>query len=207
MKLRRALLALYRACIDKGALAAGLTLGVALITSLAFGANQDLYNFLVVNLVGLGLKQLTRLDFVLLLSSVWSILLCLMLSLRVNRDKVLPVSMTYLIIFLSLVACILSASIFAFFWFYEMLLLASAYLVLMSSPNKRSKKVALYFLFWTQAGSFILFCSVAFIALRLTTTAFPDLFSLQASKTVVSYLALALFLAFGIKLPIWPFHF
>ena len=70
-----------------------------------------------------------------------------MLSLRVNRDRVLTIALLYLLIFLALVASILSTSVFAFFWFYEMLLLASAYLVLMSSPNKRAKKVALYFLF------------------------------------------------------------
>lgn len=88
-----------------------------------------------------------------------------------------------------------------------MLLLASAYLVLMSSPNKRAKKVALYFLFWTQAGSFVLFCSVAFIAVKLSASSFIDLYSLKTGKATLLYLSSAVFLAFGIKLPIWPFHF
>lgn len=146
-KLSKALCIAYAKLNLKKWLLALPSLLVLDFVSLAYGQVPDLYNLFVLNFVGFGAKQLTGLDLLLLVSAVWSIFLCLMLSLRVNRDKVLAVTLLYLIIFLSLVACILSTSLFAFFWFYEMLLLASAYLVLMSSPNKRAKKVALYFLF------------------------------------------------------------
>lgn len=99
----------------KGWLLALPTLVVVGFVSLAYGSAQDLYNLFILNSVGFGAKQLTSLDLLLLVSAVWSIFLCLMLSLRVYRDKVTVIALLYLVIFFSLVACILSTSLFAFF--------------------------------------------------------------------------------------------
>ena len=43
---------------------------VVAFISLAYGSSQDLYNFFILNSVGLGSKQLTSLDLLLLLSAV-----------------------------------------------------------------------------------------------------------------------------------------
>lgn len=90
-----------------------------------------------------------------------------------------------------------------FFIFYELLLIPSIYLALLSSPNIRSKHISYYFLFWTQLGSFFVFIAVCLLYVITNTQYFNNLQYFYINNLIT----ILLFFGFGIKIPIWPFHF
>lgn len=99
-----------------------------------------------------------------------------------------------------------SKSLFSFFVFYEMFLFPSVFLVFFSSPNSRSYKTSIYFLLWTQLGSFLILISCAFLIYHYHIIYFSDFFFKHVFKhtTIIHIL---IFFGFGIKIPVWPFHF
>lgn len=100
-------------------------------------------------------------------------------------------------------------NIFQFFFFYELLLFPSVFLVLVSGVNKRSVTTAIYFLIWTQLGSFFLFLAILCLYRNYCIFYFSDLFCVysSASTSFALIVATLLFFAFAIKIPTWPFHF
>lgn len=94
-----------------------------------------------------------------------------------------------------------------FFLLYEFLLVPSFLFVFFVSPSRRAIQASLYFVIWTQIGSFLVLCATAYI---LATSGSFDFFSLKLYKFTnneVLFLYTLLFLGFGFKVPIWPFHY
>ena len=88
-----------------------------------------------------------------------------------------------------------------FYWFHHF------YLFFFVSPSRRAIQASLYFVIWTQIGSFLVLCATAYI---LATSGSFDFFSLKLYKFTnneVLFLYTLLFLGFGFKVPIWPFHY
>lgn len=98
-------------------------------------------------------------------------------------------------------------SVLELFLYYELLMLPSVYLVYKLGYTKKSYQANVYFFVWTQLGSLIVFLGVCYINLIYGVTAFNVLrvstFT-DFEKNVLFYL---FFFGFGIKTPIWPFHF
>ena len=102
---------------------------------------------------------------------------------------------------------VFSNNILILFFFYELLLLPSFLLVYYISPSRRAVQASLYFVIWTQIGSFLVLCVVAYI---ISVTGSFDYFFLKnyIFLDIESYLLyLFLFFGFGFKVPIWPFHY
>lgn len=96
---------------------------------------------------------------------------------------------------------------FLFFLSYEFLLIPSVLLSYISSPNLRSKNVSFYFLLWTQLGSFLVFLAVLLLITKLNTFSFINFFCLHLNTKLLVLIKVLIFLGFGIKIPMWPFHF
>lgn len=92
-------------------------------------------------------------------------------------------------------------SVLVFFLCYELFLLPSFLIVFFGSPNRRGVVASIYFLMWTQIGSFLVFCGIIYLFLVSNTTTL----SLISSNSPI-ILAL-FFIGFGIKIPVWPFHY
>ena len=92
-------------------------------------------------------------------------------------------------------------NIFIFFIFYEILLLISTVLIYFFSPNIRSKNIALYFLFWTQFGSFLFLLSITFTYLF---TGFQNFYILKNSNYPI-IIQIIFFIGLATKIPTWPF--
>lgn len=99
------------------------------------------------------------------------------------------------------------SNILLFFLFYECLLIPSFLIVYYVSPSRRAIQASLYFVIWTQIGSFLVLCSVAYL---LSSSGGYDFFFLK-NYNFTSYeywvLYALLFFGFGFKVPIWPFHY
>jgi len=138
-----------------------------------------------------------------------SMLVTLLLIIFINKKILLRnknILFIFLIFALVLFFLIFSKSIFIFFISYEMLLLLTALIVNLTSPNIRSKIITLYFLFWTQLSSFFLWIAVFVIYKYTNSTTFifnNNLIPLNI-KLLIKWI---LFIGFSIKLPLWPFSF
>ena len=98
-------------------------------------------------------------------------------------------------------------NILILFLFYEFLLIPSFLLVFYISPSRKSTQAALYFVIWTQIGSFLVLCAIFYI---ISTTGCLDFFLIKNynfSPSQVFIISFLLFLGFGFKVPIWPFHY
>lgn len=114
----------------------------------------------------------------------------------------------YFNIFLLIVFLYVSVSnIIFFFLLYEFLLIPSFLLVYFVSPSRRAIQASLYFIIWTQIGSFFVLCVVSYI---VSLTGEYDFFSLKNyvfSLNEIWLIYFFLFFGFGFKVPIWPFHY
>lgn len=94
-----------------------------------------------------------------------------------------------------------------FFLLYEFLVIPSFFFVFFVSPSRRAIQASLYFVIWTQIGSFLVLCATAYI---IAISGSFDFFSLKLYKFnnyEVIFIYTLIFLGFGFKVPIWPFHY
>ena len=90
---------------------------------------------------------------------------------------------------------------------YECLLLPSFFIVYTASSSRRSIQASLYFIIFTQIGSFIVICAVSYIIATTNVFTFAKLSTISFSPIEYFFLYFFLFIGFGIKIPIWPFHY
>jgi NADH-quinone oxidoreductase subunit M len=102
---------------------------------------------------------------------------------------------------------VLSTDILMFFLFYEFLLIPSFLIVYYISPSRRAIQASLYFLIWTQIGSFLVLIVIAYLISVVGTTSFYDIKLYNFSYIETFFIYLMLFLGFGFKVPLWPFHY
>ena len=102
---------------------------------------------------------------------------------------------------------VFSTDLLLFFLFYEFLLIPSFLIVYYISPSRRAIQASLYFLIWTQIGSFLVLLVIAYLVSVVGSSSFNDikLYNFSYTETYVIYLLL--FLGFGFKVPLWPFHY
>lgn len=100
-----------------------------------------------------------------------------------------------------------TSSYVLFFLFYELLLIPSFFFVYRISPAKTSIQSSLYFVMWTQIGSFLVFLSVVICIWLTGSQNFNALSMYSFSSNEIIFLQFLLFFGFGIKIPVWPFHY
>ncbi len=102
---------------------------------------------------------------------------------------------------------ILTNNILILFIFYEFLLVPSFLLVFFLSPSRKAIQASLYFVIWTQIGSFIVLCVVFYIIVVTGSSDFFIIKNYVFNKNEIFLLSFLTFLGFGFKIPIWPFHY
>jgi len=98
-------------------------------------------------------------------------------------------------------------NILIFFLLYECLLLPSFLFVYFISPSRRAIQASIYFVVWTQLGSFLVLCCMAYIMSIHGAFDFYSLKNIVFTESEMFYLYLFIFLGFGFKVPVWPFHY
>ncbi len=102
---------------------------------------------------------------------------------------------------------LLFQTIYFFFFFYESLLLPSFLFVYYVSPSRRAIQASIYFVIWTQIGSILVLVVISYFLSVTNTTNFYALKLYNFSELETYVLFFLLFLGFGFKIPIWPFHY
>jgi len=115
---------------------------------------------------------------------------------------------SYLNIFVIIVYFfVFSDNMLVLFIFYELLLVPSFLLVYFIAPSRRAIQASLYFVIWTQVGSFFVLCVTAYILSSVGSTNFYDVNNYNFTHFENTMLYIFLFFGFGFKVPIWPLHY
>ena len=96
-------------------------------------------------------------------------------------------------------------NVFLVFLYYECLLIPSYLLIFFLSPNQRFLVVSIYFLIWTQIGSFLVFIAISYLYLYYGISF--NLMHVNFSILENNILFCLIYFGFGIKIPIWPFFY
>ena len=94
-----------------------------------------------------------------------------------------------------------------FFLLYESLMIPSFLFVYYTSTYKKGTQASLYFLIWTQLGSFLVLCAISYIVSITGSTSFNSLRYTTLTYEEIWLVYFLIFLGFGFKIPIWPFHY
>lgn len=94
-----------------------------------------------------------------------------------------------------------------FFFLYEFLLIPSFLFVYFVSPSRRAIQASLYFVIWTQIGSFLVLIACSYIFSITGSTEFFYIKNFKFSSFESWTIYCLLFFGFGFKVPIWPFHY
>ena len=125
--------------------------------------------------------------------SFWFISQRITLSLRQLLMYLLFIPLVYL--FVS------TRNLLVFFMCYEFFLLPSFLIVFFGSPNRRGVLASIYFLMWTQVGSFLVFIAIVYFFVQNQT------FTLSLNSRMPQLSYVCAILGFGIKIPMWPAHY
>lgn len=96
--------------------------------------------------------------------------------------------------------------IVTFFLMYESLLIPSFLLVYYVTPYRKGVQASIYFLIWTQLGSFLVLCGVGYIVYATGLVYFSHIKAFTFTFYEIYFLYFCFFFGFGFKIPIWPFH-
>ena len=115
---------------------------------------------------------------------------------------------TYFTIFIIFtINMVYSNNILNMFLFFEFIFLPSLYFVYVLGYSKKVEKTIKYLLIWTLTGSFISLITISYLYSISKNLNFEYLRYLKFSNIEIYLLFFGFFLGFGIKIPLWPFHY
>lgn len=86
-------------------------------------------------------------------------------------------------------------------------MLGSFLIVYNGSYSKKAIQASLYFILWTQLGSLLVLIACLYVYSLTNSTSFFVIKAFTFSKLEAQIIYSLLFIGFGIKFPIWPFHY
>jgi NADH:ubiquinone oxidoreductase subunit 4 (subunit M) len=89
-----------------------------------------------------------------------------------------------------------------FFLFYELLLLPAFFLVYFLSQARRATQASLYFVIWTQFGSFLVLCATAYVIVLTGKYTFSEARLFKFTQIEIYIIFFLYFFGFGFKVPI-----
>ena len=109
-------------------------------------------------------------------------------------------------IYISTYVLLFTNNLIVFFISYELLLFPAFYILYTFAKTYRCVEAAYVMLFWTQLGAIILISIITFILLKYNIYYFNKLFNMRLTAMEKNLLFILIFISFGVKMPIWPFH-
>lgn len=115
---------------------------------------------------------------------------------------------TYFFIFVVFtINMVYTNNLFIMFIFFEFIFLPSLFFVYVLGYSKKVEKTIKYLLLWTLSGSFLVLISLIYlynISMDLTIDTLKYIRFTNLEKNILFF---CIFLGFGIKIPVWPFHY
>lgn len=134
-------------------------------------------------------------------------LVCLYLLGEKNLSGYLSNLSIFSIFLVAIVAMVFTTNLFIMFLGFECLFLPTLYFVYSHGYVQRADKTLKILLYWTLLGAFLVLTSLAYIFYKYKTLQYFHLTNIKFSSNEALILYICIFLGFGIKVPVFPFHY
>lgn len=170
-----------------------------------------LYKYVILDSM-VDLYLLNKLDNISLIGDVL-VLLCLVTSFITwiflsERYLNNPNSLLYFFIFyIFTVNMVYCNNLITMFIFFELIFLPSLFFVYVLGYSKKVEKTIKYLLLWTLLGSIIVLISMVYFYSITNSLEFKYIKYIKLSNYQINVLFIGFFIGFGVKIPLWPFHY
>lgn len=140
--------------------------------------------------------------YIFLIITILSVLFCLSYSYTEVLSFILYV---FFILFFGY-SLFFTNSFILFFFFYEMLLIPSFFILYKYAKTRRCVEASYLMFFWTQFGALFLIFAFLYLFFISGISTFYLTSCSNFSRFEVNFLFICWIIGFGVKLPIWPFY-
>lgn len=134
-------------------------------------------------------------------------LTCLYLLGEKNLSKYLSNVSIFSIFLVAIIVMVYTTNLLVMFMGFECLFLPTLYFVYSHGYVQRADKTLKIMLYWTLLGAFLVLTSLAYLFYKYKTLSYFQLTNTKFSETENFILYIFIFLGFGIKVPVFPFHY
>lgn len=145
-------------------------------------------------------------DTLILLCITTLIISWIFLSERYLQSK--PLYGVYFFIFVIFtINMVYTNNLFIMFMFFELIFLPSLFFVYLLGYSKKVEKTIKYLLIWTLSGSFIALTGIVYLYVNYLSLNYYFIMNQKLNNFESNILILLFFIGFGVKIPLWPFHY
>ncbi len=144
---------------------------------------------------------------VIILLAFSSGLVCLYLLGEKNLAKYLSNISIFAIFLVAIIFMVYTTNLLVMFLGFECLFLPTLYFVYSHGYVQRVDKTMKILLYWTLFGAFLVLVSLSYIYFKYKTLHYFSLTKIKFTNYENFYLYIAIFLGFGVKVPVFPFHY
>lgn len=144
---------------------------------------------------------------VVLLLAFSSGIVCLYLLGEKNLSKNLSNVSIFAIFLVAIIFMVYTTNLLVMFVGFECLFLPTLYFVFSHGYVQRVDKTLKILLYWTLFGAFLVLTSLAYLFFKFKSLNFFYLNSIEFTSWENNIIYLAIFLGFGVKVPVFPFHY
>lgn len=144
---------------------------------------------------------------VIVLLALSSGLVCIYLLGEKNITKYCSNLSFFCFFFVAILLMVYTVNLLVMFVSFELLFLPTLYFVYSHGYVERVDKTLKILLYWTLSGAFLVLVSLAYLYFKHKTLNYYLLTNVKFSDLEAIFLFLAIFIGFGIKVPVAPFHY
>lgn len=100
-----------------------------------------------------------------------------------------------------------TSNLMTMFIFFEFIFIPSLFFVFKFGYSKKVEKTVSFLLLWTLSGSFLTLMCFTYLLGVVKSLEIANLGAIKFSYVEQFFICFILFLGFGVKIPIWPFHY
>lgn len=134
-------------------------------------------------------------------------LVCLYLLGEKNLSNYMSNLSIFAIFLVAIIAMVYTTNLLVMFIGFECLFLPTLYFVYSHGYVQRADKTLKILLYWTLLGAFLVLTSLAYIFYKYKSLHYFYLTGVKFSSNEALVLYTCIFLGFGIKVPVFPFHY
>ncbi len=174
--------------------------------SVLLSSNQQISLCIHSNILQLSFNSSILSDAVLLLA-FFSGFVSLTLLGEKSITKFLPNSSLFSLFFIATALMVYTTNLLVMFISFELLFLPTLYFVYFHGYVERTDKTLKILFYWTLSGAFLVLCSLAYLYFKYKTLNYFTLSLIKFSKMESILVFFTIFVGFGVKIPVYPFHY
>ena len=132
---------------------------------------------------------------------------CIILLGEKNIAKYISNISLFSFFYLAIVIMVYTENLLIMFIGFEFLFLPTLYFVYRQGYVQRVDRTLKVLLYWTLCGAFLVLCTLGYVYYKYKTLSFYDLRKVTFTEYEGIYIPFMIFLGFGVKVPVFPFHY